>query len=108
MHVTDVIFIVYTECIMYTGCILYTECIMCSEYSTLFTERIIYNPVTKLRIGTALAGDTHSLACRTNPPAASTVPWYDVALGYRKGDKSTSGQPKIGRYLPLCLVLHNL
>ena len=36
-------------------------------------------PVTKLRIGTASAGDTHSLACRTNPPTASIMPQYGVA-----------------------------
>ena len=31
-------------------------------------------PVTKLRIGTASVGDTHSLARRANPPTASIVP----------------------------------
>ena len=36
-------------------------------------------PVTKLQIGTALAGDTHSLTRRTNPPTASIVPWYGAA-----------------------------
>ena len=36
-------------------------------------------PVTKLRIGTASAGDTHSLARRTNPPTASIQPRYGVA-----------------------------
>ena len=36
-------------------------------------------PVTKLRIGTASAGDTHSLARRTNLPTASIVPRYGVA-----------------------------
>ena len=34
-------------------------------------------PVTKL-IGTASAGDTHSLARRTNPPTASIVPRHRV------------------------------
>ena len=36
-------------------------------------------PVTKLRIGTASAGDIHSLARGTNPPTASIVPRYGVA-----------------------------
>ena len=36
-------------------------------------------PVTKLRFGTASAGDTHSLARRTNPPTASIVPRHRVA-----------------------------
>ena len=36
-------------------------------------------PVTKLQIGTASAGDTNSLAPRTNPPTASIVPRYGVA-----------------------------
>ena len=36
-------------------------------------------PVYQAVIGTALAGDTHSLARRTNPPAASSVPWHGVA-----------------------------
>ena len=44
-------------------------------------------PVTKLWFGTASAGDTHSLACRTNPPTASLVPRHRVAWGYWKGDK---------------------
>ena len=34
-----------------------------------------------LRIGTASAGDTHSLARRTNPPTAGIVPRYRVAWG---------------------------
>jgi hypothetical protein len=36
-------------------------------------------PVTKLRIGTAMAGGTYSLARRINPPAVSSVLRYGVA-----------------------------
>ena len=37
------------------------------------------HPITKLQIGTASAGDTHSLARRAKPPTASIVPRYGVA-----------------------------
>ena len=54
-------------------------------------------PLTRLRISTASAGDTYSLARKTNPPAASIVPWYGVALGYRKGDKHFRPPQNMGR-----------
>ena len=43
-------------------------------------------PVTKLKIGTASAGDTRYLA-RCIPPTVSSVLRYRVALVYRKRDK---------------------
>ena len=51
-------------------------------------------------MGAASAGDTLSVARRTNPPAASIVPlteWLRVA----EKEISISGHPKIGGDLPL-------
>ena len=45
--------------------------------------------------GTALAGDTHSLARRTNPPTACIVHRHGVAKG--KGDKHLRPPQKLGR-----------
>ena len=62
-------------------------------------------PVTKLRIGTASAGDTHSLALKTSLPEASIVSWYVVAQGYRKGDKHLKPPQNRGRpTLVSCLL----
>ena len=49
-------------------------------------------PFTKLRIGTASAGGTHSLARRTtmNPSKVSSVLRHGVAQGYKR-EKITSG-----------------
>ena len=62
-------------------------------------------PVTKLRIGTASAGDAYSQARKTNPPAASMVPWYGVAYGYRKEDKHLMPLQKLGETCP-CILLY--
>ena len=42
--------------------------------------QVVQTPRPKLRIGTASAGDTHSVARRTKPPTAtaSVVPLYGV------------------------------
>ena len=60
--------------------------------------------ITKLRIGTASAGDTHSLACRINPLAATILPRYGV-VGVTEKEISTSGHPKLGVTCPYIFVI---
>ena len=56
--------------------------------------------------GTASAGDAHSLARRTNPPTASSVPRYGVAQGYRKGDENLRQSQRMGVTWPCILYLY--
>ena len=63
-------------------------------------------PVTKLWFGTASAGDTHSLACRTYPPTASIVLRHRVAKGYWKGDKHLRPSQLAGETCPCISLLY--
>ena len=57
--------------------------------------------------GTASAGDAHYLVPvrRTNPPTASSVPWYGVAQGYRKEDEHLRQSQHMGATWPCILYL---
>ena len=56
--------------------------------------------------GSASAGDAHFLVRRTNPPTASSVPWYGVAQGYRKGNEHLRQSQKMGATWPCILLLY--
>ena len=78
MHNAGLLHLKLGSCNLLGGVLASHTCFLCRGFWVLSLPDIIF-PVTKLQIGTASAGNTHSLVHRTNPPTAGIVPQYRVA-----------------------------